>query len=291
MQRITITAEDGYPLSALVGVSEVPLKGNVILSSATGIKKEFYIKFADRLIASGYNVLLFDYRGIGGSAPECLKKSTIYMHEWGTKDMNTILGYMVSVFGSENIIWIGHSVGAQLVGFLRESQHIKRVISINAALGYWGYFPFPMNAMVWILWYIIYPMMIKIYGYGAMRKIGWGENLPINVLKEWREWCINKNYYRQLLRSRLHADNFKNFTRPITVVYTSDDYIANDLTVPLMMRFFPNAPMEVMKISVKNYTNQKVGHTGIFRKRFEDSLWPLLINMLTDHKVVTKIAM
>jgi predicted alpha/beta hydrolase len=281
MQKIFITAQDGYPLSALTGTS-IANKGTIIVSSATCIKKEFYLKFGEFLLSSGYNVILFDYRGIGGSAPESLKNSKIFMHEWGTKDMNAVLNYAISIFGTEEIIWIGHSVGAQLVGFLEQAHHIKKVISINAALGYWGFFPFPMNVVVWTLWYIIYPLMIKVYGYGAMQKIGWGENLPINAIKEWRKWCISKTYYRDLLQEKLKEDNFKQFTRPITVIYTSDDYIANDNTVPLMMQFFPNAPKEVIKISVAKFTNLKVGHAGIFRKKFESTLWPILINTLTD---------
>ena len=42
-------------------------------------------------------------------------------------------------------------------------------------------YPYPMKIVVWLLWYIIGPMLIKFYGYGVMKKIGWGENLPRNV--------------------------------------------------------------------------------------------------------------
>lgn len=277
MQRIMITAQDGYPISALWLVVQKNAIGTVILSSATSIKKEFYIKFAEFIHENGYNVLLFDYRGIGGSAPSVLKGSKIFMHEWGTKDMNAALNYIINTVGTTNIIWMGHSVGAQLVGFLEQAKYVKRVISINAALGYWGYFPFPMNLTVWVLWYIVGPVLTTLYGYGAMRMIGWGENLPKDVLMEWRRWCISKDYYRTLLQQKLNADVFNNFTRPMTVIYISDDYIANDKTVSLMMKFFPNAPTEVLKIAVEKYTRDKVGHTGIFRQKFKTTLWPILM--------------
>jgi predicted alpha/beta hydrolase len=280
MKEIIITAEDGYKLSALLAVPIDKCCGSIILSSATGIKKEFYINFTQFLVQKGYCVLLYDYRGIGESAPKDLKKSNSYMHEWGTKDMNAALNYMVNDMGFTNIVWVGHSVGAQLIGFLENRQHIKKVIAISAALGYWGYFHFPSKWLIWGLWYFIAPLMVKIYGYGAMRKIGWGENLPPNMLMEWRKWCLSKTYFMGLLKEKTGMDKFYYFTTPITAVYISDDHMANDITVPLMMQFFPNSPQEVLKVCVKKHTNEKVGHMGIFRKRFEMTLWPLLADVI-----------
>jgi predicted alpha/beta hydrolase len=280
MQEITITAADGYQLSALYSTPVGKTTGTIILSSATGIKKEFYINFTRFLVQNGYNVLLYDYRGIGHSAPNNLKTSCSYMHEWGTMDMNAVLDFIVTEKGFTDIIWVGHSVGAQLVGFLEHREHVKKVVAISSALGYWGYFPFPVKWLIWGLWYFIGPLMVKIYGYGAMQKIGWGENLSRNMMKEWREWCLSKNYFTGLLQEKLHMDKFYHFTTPISAVYISDDYIANDKTVPLMMKFFPNAPQEILKIQVEQYTKFKVGHTGIFRRKFEKNLWAVLVGVI-----------
>lgn len=280
MQKIIITAADGYRLSAIYATPVGESAGTIVLSSATGIKKEFYINFSRFLIQNGYNVLLFDYRGIGGSAPGNLKASGAYMHEWGTKDMNAILNYLVNEKMLTGIIWVGHSVGAQLIGFIEHRQHIKKVVAINSALGYWRYFPFPMKLVIWFLWYFMGPLMILTYGYGTMSKIGWGENLPRNILLEWREWCLSKTYFMSCLQKKLQTDKFYEFTTPITALYISDDFIANDKTVPLMMKFFPNSPQKIMKLAVEEHTREKVGHIGIFRKKFEKNLWPLLVSVI-----------
>ena len=280
MKKITINARDGYPLSALFGEPDHYPMGTIVISAATGIRKEFYINFARFLIGNGYCVLLYDYRGIGESAPVDIKNSQIYMHEWGTHDMNAVLNYVAERKGFTGIIWLGHSIGAQLVGLLENSHLIRKVISINAALGYWGYFPYPMKIVVWLLWYIIGPILVKVYGYGVMKKIGWGENLPRNVILEWRSWCISKTYYMDFLKTRIRSDRFYNFNVPITAIYTSDDYIANDKTASLMMQFFPNAPSRLIKLDVRKYTAQKVGHTGIFRRRFEAIFWPWLLRII-----------
>src|SRR5262245_54866137 len=139
MEKIFIEAIDGYRLSAIFYEPVGKSAGMIVISSATGVKKEFYANFAHFLVQKGYTVLLYDYRGIGGSAPRNLKASKAYMHEWGTKDMNAVLNYLVNEKKLTGIIWVGHSVGAQLVGFLENQQHIRKVIAINAAVGYWGH--------------------------------------------------------------------------------------------------------------------------------------------------------
>ena len=280
MERITIEAADGYLLGAMFGEPDKNPMGTIIISAATGVRKEFYISFARFLIHNGYRVLLYDYRGIGESAPYDMKNSRIFLHEWGTQDMNAVLNYLVIKRGYSGIIWLGHSIGAQLVGLLENIHHVRKVISVNAAVGYWGYFPFPMKLMMWLLWRVVGPVMIKVYGYGVMKKIGWGENLPPNALMEWRSWCLSKSYYTDFLKGQIRSDRFYNFTTPITAIYTSDDYIANDKTAPLMMQFFPNAPFRLIKLEVEKYTGRKVGHTGIFRKRFETALWPWLLRVI-----------
>jgi predicted alpha/beta hydrolase len=282
MTKITIQASDGYSLGAMYGTPVETGIGTVVISPATAVRKEFYINFARYLVRHGYNVLLFDYRGVGDSAPRELKRFRAYMHEWGILDMNAVLRYLVQEKGLSGITWLGHSVGAQLTGFLTETQHLRKVVAVNAAVGYWRYFPFPEKISVWALWYLISPLLVKIYGYGTMKKVGWGENLPKDVLMEWRKWCLSKHYYRDFLKQRFNKDKFYDFRVPFTFVYTSDDFIANDRTAPLMRQFFPDAPGHIVKIQVNQHSAHRAGHSGIFRKKFENELWSLLVEIIGD---------
>lgn len=288
MEKIIIKAEDGFLLSAIYACPAGGAEDTIVISAATGVKKEFYINFANYLLHKKYAVMLFDYRGIGASVPCKLNKLNASMLDWGTKDMKAIVNYLVHQKNITDIIWVGHSVGAQLIGFLNNQQHIKKVIAINSALGYWGYFPFPKKWFIWSLWYFVGPAMVKIYGYGPMRKIGWGENLAPVMMKQWRSWCLSKTYFKHSLLSILKQDKFYQFTRPITSIYTSDDFIANDKTVPLMMDFFPNAPKRILKLPVEEYTNEKVGHIDIFRKKFSGKLWPWLLNIIERDETASK---
>ena len=282
MTKLLLTARDGYLLSALYATPVAQYNGSIIISSATGIKKEYYINFARYLVQAGYNVLLYDYRGIGESAPAKLHSLKNYMHEWGTKDMQAVLDFLTEEKKLTNIIWLGHSAGAQLVGFLENNRHISKIISVSSALGYWGYFPFPQKWLIWFLWKFTGPLMLIFFGYGKMKLIGWGENLPPNMLMEWRSWCLNKNYFQHTIEKQTGKDRFYNISIPLHSIYMSDDFIANDKTVPLMTKFFPNAQHITTKIVVKKFTTHRVGHMGVFRKRFEKSLWPVLVSIIDE---------
>ena len=54
-----------------------------------------------------------------------------------------------------------------------------------------------------------------------------------------------------MLKKKLNRDKFYGFTIPITSVYMSDDYLANDKTAPMMLNFFPDSPQEILKLPVE----------------------------------------
>jgi predicted alpha/beta hydrolase len=280
MEKITITASDGYQLKALFSTSVSESSKTIIISSGTGIKKEYYINFAQYLVENDFNVLLFDYRGIGESAPKDLRLSEAYIHDWGLYDMNAALDFVVNEKGLTNVTWVGHSVGSQLIGFLEKQEHLKKVVSICAGSGYWAYFSYPLKITVWILWFIAVPILVKIYGYGSIKMIGWGEDLPKNVLLEWREWCKDKDYCKMFLQKKLQTNKFYDFKVPITSIYLSDDPITNYKTASSLLELYPNSKTELVKLNVKDYTNEKVGHIGVFRKKFSNTLWTVLLSYL-----------
>ena len=143
MKKITIIAPDGFPLSALFGEPANSSRGLIVISAATGVRKEFYLNFARFLVENNYRVLLYDYRGIGESATGDIKASPIYMHEWGTQDMNAVLNYLTVTCGFTDVIWLGHSIGAQLVGLLEKKTLCKQSDIYQCRPGILGIFPVP----------------------------------------------------------------------------------------------------------------------------------------------------
>lgn len=284
MQSVSFPAIDGYMLKGLWAVPFAENKGTVVMNSATGVKKEYYVRFAQYLVQSGYCVLLYDYRGIGESAPKSLKGFKTNMHEWGTLDMNGALNYVIKEKNISKVIWLGHSVGAQMMGLLQNRDSITKVIAVNASTGYWNYFTFPYSYMVLGLWLFVGPPLTILNGYAPMSKIGWGEDLPSGVYFEWRKWCLNKKHFTEVLVQKTGSAIFSDFTAPITAIHTSDDYIANKKTVAKLLEFYPNSDSKSYCIEPKEYGFSKIGHTGIFRKKFENSLWPFILQQIEDYE-------
>jgi predicted alpha/beta hydrolase len=278
MEKISFPARDGYTLSGFWAVPIGDFKGTAIISPATGVPKEYYSPFAQYLVNQGYRVFCFDYRGIGGSAPKELKNFHATMHDWGLLDMNAALDFVVTNKEAKTVVWVGHSVGAQMHGMLDKRNCISKVIAISSSIGYWNYFFFPYNIYVLLLWKIVGPLLILGRGYAPMKKIGWGEDIPKGVFYEWRQWCFNKEHYKPFLQERFGINNFADFTQPITAIHPSDDYIANSKTVAALLEFFPNAEQKIIMIRPSDIGVKKIGHMGIFRKRFQNSIWPLILN-------------
>ena len=72
-QTLPFSAIDGYVLVGIRYSSSEPIKANIIVASATGVPQQFYRRFAEYTVALGYQVLTFDYRGVGLSAPKQIK--------------------------------------------------------------------------------------------------------------------------------------------------------------------------------------------------------------------------
>jgi predicted alpha/beta hydrolase len=64
-ENVTLTAADGYPVAATRYAGQGTVKGNLVMAGATGVRREFYRRFAEFASRRGYTVLTLDYRGIG----------------------------------------------------------------------------------------------------------------------------------------------------------------------------------------------------------------------------------
>ena len=275
-ETVTFTASDGFPLSGIWISQAGPDRQAAIIHSATSVRKEYYLKFATWLAGQGYDTLIYDYRGIGDSQRGPLRDLQATMHDYGALDQNAALRYLVEELGRKGITWLGHSVGSQLMGLVDHMDHVRKVLAINCSIGYWGYFPFPWNLMSLYLWHIAGPITTAIKGYFPAPWIGMGEPLPKGVFYEWRKWCNNKTHFRPWLQETTGQDRFYGFRVPITAIYTSDDYIAGDKTVAALLDFYPDAPHRTVKVH-PDEIGGKAGHLGIFRSKYQDKGWPIIL--------------
>jgi predicted alpha/beta hydrolase len=193
-RELTIPARDGYPLAATLFTGterDTPL---VIISSATGVPRQFYARFAKSLVSRGFDVLTYDYRGIGGSRPRSLRRFRARMSDWGHEDFEGVLRYAKSRLGRETVRVVGHSVGGQLLGFAESNAMIERVACVASLLGDYRLWPRGEKLRMLATWYGLIPLANAVFGY-VPGKLGIGEDLPAGIAREWRDWCVTEGYF------------------------------------------------------------------------------------------------
>ncbi len=275
--NIFIQARDGYPLSATIRRPLTEIKGVIQINCGTGIHQELYFNLANYLTEHGYVTVTYDYRGIGNSKPESLREFQANLEDWGILDMTSIFDWINHEFPDERKIIIGHSMGGQLVGLMDNYDKVDRLILIASSTGYWKDMSSPFKWLMPPLWFLLIPIIVSIYGYANAKVLGQGENLPKGVALQWRNWCINPNYFHDHFKSSKTNLFFDKFLIPIKSIQIDDDPIANHITANKLVSYYSNAKIEVERISPRQMGVKKIGHTGFFSRKFKDTLWTQLI--------------
>jgi predicted alpha/beta hydrolase len=169
VEDLSLRARDGMPLAATIFRPDNTTRRNsfVLITSAVGVKRTFYKKFATYLCDQGFGVLSFDYRGIGDSRPKSLFRFKATMSEWGEKDVAGMIDWIAAEHAHEELMVVGHSVGAQLVGLAPNNERIAAMISVAGQSGYWGLWSFPRKYLMAALWYLIVPSIFPRGGLGS----------------------------------------------------------------------------------------------------------------------------
>lgn len=278
-QNILIEARDGFKLSATIRRPLTEIKGVIQMNCGTGIPQKVYSNLAIYLTQYGYVTVTYDYRGIGNSKPKNLKGFEAKIEDWGILDMTSIFDWIISEFPNEKKIIIGHSMGGQLVGLMDNYQKIDKLVLIASSTGYWKDMSSPYKWLMPPLWFLFIPLTTFIYGYANAKKIRQGENLPKGVAIQWRNWCINPNYFDDHFQKSNTSLFFDKLRIPLKSIQIKDDPIANEITSDKILKYYKIANIEIEKISPEQLGVKKIGHTGFFSRQFKDTLWK---NLKTD---------
>ncbi|WP_417500711.1 serine aminopeptidase domain-containing protein [Marinobacter sp.] len=121
----SISTEAGHKLTArLFSADCEEVRGLCILAPATGVAQYLYDGFARWLNTQGFHALTFDYEGMGLSVNGCVKDSKSDILSWGKYDCPAILGFVKQQYNDLKLIWIGHSVGGHMIGFMGHNPDI-----------------------------------------------------------------------------------------------------------------------------------------------------------------------
>ena len=193
VSAVTITSSDGFPLAAQVFDAGNRCSGVVLLAPATGVPAGFYQHFAGWLAANGLTTVTWDWRGVGGSAPESLRGFAATMMDWACLDQPAVIDWASERFRMP-LIAIGHSFGGQAFGLADRADRFARLVLFASGSAYWRLWPAPGRYLFraaigsWLL-------AARLFDYFPGRRLGVGADLPKGVAQQWLRWCLQPDYH------------------------------------------------------------------------------------------------
>ncbi len=272
----TFAATDGFLLAAreYAPPSATPPRAIAVIAPAMGVKQDFYAGFAAWLATQGVVAITFDYRGMGASRPAALRGFAADIVDWATKDCAALIDELTARHGELPLFWLGHSVGAQILGLLPNRDRITAMLSIAAGSGYYRYNAAPLRYYVLALWWLIMPIALRLAGYFPGKQIGMVGDLPAGVAAQWRKWCLHQDYLAA--ESDAVRAEVARVVTPITALSMQDDELMTFTGTRALFDLYAGAPVEYKRLRPKEVGVPRIGHFGFFRDSMKDKLWPLV---------------
>lgn len=290
-RELTLPATDGFELAATLYLPAKPPANApaVLINSATGVKRGYYDKYARHLAENEFITVAFDYRGIGGSRPKSLRGFTARMTDWGAKDSAGAIEWLNNEYRPRRLLLVGHSVGGQLFGLTPNNHRVDAMLAIGAQSGYWGKWKGSRKVFMWTLWHVLMPGATRLFSYFPSKRLGFSEDLPAGVAREWAHWGRNPNYIVDEKGEPIR-ELFERYTGPIRSYSFSDDIHAPRAAVEALIGCYTNAAIEWNHRTPQEVGVPKIGHFGFFRDQFRESLWTETTAWLTQQAAVVRPA-
>lgn len=278
MKPIKITASDQYSISATLFEPEAPNGKLLLINSATGVKQQVYFGFAKYFTENGFTVLTYDYRGIGCSKPENLKKFNANMRIWGTLDYKAVTRFVKEQYPNFQKFGLGHSVGALILGMNEDSEIFEKLVFVATQKAYVGNLHFKTKIESYLGFGLAQPISTKVFGYFPAQWFGLGESLPYGVAFDWQTLILNKKSTNKLLEK---TPNFsKNLTQNTFVIHAEDDsWVTEKGMHTLMEETYPNLKPVYREIKISESEKHEIGHINFFRS-FNKNLWKIPLNWI-----------
>jgi predicted alpha/beta hydrolase len=259
-----------------------PARASVVIGGAMGVRQDYYAPFAGWLSGQGFRVTTFDYRGSGESLPGTpdggLRGFKADLFDWAS-DYELVVDTAKAALPDAPLYLLGHSLGAQLPGFLKNQAKVDGLVSIAAGSGYWRDNAPQLKRLILYFWYVLVPLATRLCGYFPGRKLKKVGDLPAGVMLQWRKWCLNPEYSvgaeGDSARMRYAQARF-----PVLALSISDDELMTWRGTQNLINLYTGAARSFERIKPADLGVQRIGHFGFFRQQFSDSLWPRLAQTL-----------
>ncbi|WP_439815430.1 alpha/beta hydrolase family protein [Zavarzinia sp. CC-PAN008] len=280
-QPIRFPAADGLELGGFVwhqeGGGQRPV---AVITAATSVRCRYYARFAEALFAAGWDVLTFDYRGIGESRPASLRGFKADWPDWGELDLEGALRHVLERFPGQPLDIVAHSIGGFQVGCAPSTRLARRIVTVGAQFAHWrDYAPGQRRGMV-AKWHIAMPLLVRIFGYMPAKRLGWMEDTPAGVALDWAR--MRPRFEDTVQRGDRLRATFSTVRAPILAIGLDDDPYGTVAAIERLLAYFDGAERTHLRVAPADLGVPQIGHFAFFHTRFQATLWPLALAWLRD---------
>lgn len=267
-----------HPISFTKYLPEGEAVKALLISSATAVPQRYYGKFAEYSAKNGFVAYTFDYSGFGasgGSSLPYLKSHKYGVKGWGAKDQAAMVKLIQENHPNLKVVLVTHSIGGQIVGFNPHYTAFEKVVMAASQSGYWRTYSGWDSVRLWLFWYFFIPVFTPIFGYYPGKLIGIVDNLPKSVVREWRKWGVQKEYFMHYHNeAEYHFDKLK---VPLRMYSFTNDTFASKKGVDWLAGQYKNAKVERIHFD-KSGDGRKPKHFGFFKEEFKKEFWKPTLN-------------
>jgi predicted alpha/beta hydrolase len=274
---LTLVTDDGFPLAATRYLAQGTRRGLALVAPATGVRMRFYRPFAEALASRGWDVLTWDWRGIGDSRHGVSwRDRRLTMRAWGERDLAAAIAWADRRDADAPVVLVGHSFGGQAVGLAPNAERLTAVALVAAQVGWYGLWPMPHRALLWGLWHVAMPIAAMVLGRFPSSRVGLGEDLPEHVAREWARWCR---------RPEALGDwgGHARLAVPVAGWSFADDLIAPRAAAEALTAKYEAATgPRHHHVAPAEHGVQTIGHFGCFRPGVVPGVWEEIFRFLEE---------
>lgn len=249
------------------------LPGTVIINPATGVLARYYHRYASFLAMHGFDVLTYDYRGIGASRPAKLRGSRYSWRDWGERDFEAALRHAAGREPASPILVVGHSIGGFLPGYAERASQIHRMLTVGAQHAYWPDYLTGRRLGLLLKWHLAMPALTALFGYFPGRRLGWLEDLPADVVWSWS--FGGKRVEQRLPQAdrRTVLGRFAVVRAPILAVGVTDDHFGTRPAIRRALDYYVAAAQTKVMLEPRDLGFDRIGHFDLFHARHASGFW------------------